>query len=48
LRESIDRRLNRAREEVSAAHEFDIQIVNDDLREALSKIEATLFEPAIC
>ncbi|NJR48573.1 MAG: guanylate kinase [Leptolyngbyaceae cyanobacterium CSU_1_3] len=46
--ESIDRRLNRAREEVSAAHEFDIQIVNDDLREALSKIEATLFEPAIC
>lgn len=43
---AIERRLARAREEVNAAPEFDIQIVNDDLEEALSKIEAALFEPA--
>jgi guanylate kinase len=47
---AIERRLTRAREEVNAAPEFDIQIVNDDLEEALSKIEAALFEPvpAVC
>lgn len=48
--EAIDRRLVRAQEEVNAANEFDVQIVNDDLEEALSKIEAALFEPvpAVC
>ena len=44
--EAIARRLLHARTEVDAAHEFDLQIVNDDLESALDKIEAALFEPA--
>lgn len=43
--EAIARRLLRAREEIDAADEFDIQIVNDDFEKALSEIEAALFEP---
>lgn len=43
---AIDRRLTRAKEEINAANEFDIQIVNDDLEKALSKLETALFEPA--
>lgn len=42
---AIERRLRRAWEEVEAAGEFDIQVVNDDLERALSRIEAALFEP---
>ncbi len=42
--EAISRRLNRAQEEIEAAAEFDIQIVNDDLETALNQIEAVLFE----
>ncbi|MBD2147792.1 guanylate kinase [Sphaerospermopsis sp. FACHB-1194] len=42
--EAIARRLNRAQEEIEAAAEFDIQIVNDDLETALNQIEAVLFE----
>ena len=42
--EAIARRLCRAQEEVKAADEFDIQIVNDDLETALNAIEAALFE----
>ncbi|MFM5979465.1 MAG: guanylate kinase [Sphaerospermopsis kisseleviana] len=42
--EAIARRLNRAQEEIEAAAEFDIQIVNDDLKTALNQIEAVLFE----
>lgn len=45
---AITRRLTRAREEVDAADEFDIQIVNDDLETALCQIEAALFKPAQC
>ncbi len=47
---AIARRLQRAWEEVDAAGEFDIQVVNDDLERALSEIETALFEPvaAIC
>ncbi len=41
--ESITRRLRRAKEEIEAANEFDIQIVNDDLEAALKKIEAAVF-----
>lgn len=41
--EAIARRLNRAQEEIEAAAEFDIQIVNDDLETALNQIEAVLF-----
>lgn len=42
---AIARRLQRAREEIDAATEFDLQIVNDDLGTALNKIETTLFAP---
>lgn len=41
--EAIARRLQRAREEIKAANEFDIQIVNDDLETALNSIEAVVF-----
>lgn len=46
--EAITRRLKRAQEEIDAASEFDIQIVNDDFDKALDRIEATLFAPAAC
>jgi guanylate kinase len=48
--DAIARRLIHARKEVSAANEFDVQIVNDDFEDALSKIEIALYEPvaAIC
>ena len=41
--EAIARRLNRAEAEIDAADEFDVQIVNDDMEEALQKIEAAIF-----
>jgi guanylate kinase len=41
--EAIARRLRRAQEEILAADEFDIQIVNDDFETALKAIEAALF-----
>lgn len=41
---AIARRLERAREEIEAADEFDIQIVNDDLEQALRTLEAALFQ----
>ncbi|MEA5618871.1 guanylate kinase [Cronbergia sp. UHCC 0137] len=41
--EAISRRLTRAQEELNAADEFDIQIVNDDFDTALQEIEMTLF-----
>jgi guanylate kinase len=46
--EAIARRLRRAKEEIDAANEFDIQIVNDNLETALARIEAALFTPASC
>lgn len=46
--EAIARRLQRAQEEIDAACEFDIQIVNDQFDKALDRIEATLFAPAAC
>jgi len=45
---AIALRLQRAREEIDAAKEFDIQIVNDDFKHALNHIEATLFATAAC
>lgn len=44
--DAIARRLRRAKEEIDAADEFDIQIVNDDLEIALKNLEAALF--AMC
>lgn len=41
--DAIARRLRRAEEEIQAADEFDIQIVNDDFETALSAIEVALF-----
>ncbi|WP_413176158.1 guanylate kinase [Anabaena azotica] len=41
--EAIARRLHRAQEEIKAADEFDIQIVNDDFEAALNEIETVLF-----
>lgn len=41
--EAIARRLTRARAEIAAAHEFDVQVTNDDLEAALSRIEQILF-----
>lgn len=42
--EAIAKRMHRAIEEISAADEFDLKIVNDDLEKALSAIESALFE----
>ncbi|NJL85090.1 MAG: guanylate kinase [Leptolyngbyaceae cyanobacterium SM1_1_3] len=41
---AIARRLQRARIEVAAADEFDIQIVNDSLDQALQQLEQALFD----
>lgn len=41
--EAIARRLARAKTELDAADEFDVQIVNDDLEIALQQIEAAIF-----
>jgi guanylate kinase len=40
---AIARRLQRAQDEISAAAEFDLQIVNDDLETALAQVEAAIF-----
>ncbi|MBW4626824.1 MAG: guanylate kinase [Brasilonema octagenarum HA4186-MV1] len=40
--EAIARRLRCAQEEINAADEFDIQIVNDDFESALNSIEAAI------
>lgn len=41
--EAIARRLQRAKQEIQAADEFDIQIVNDDFETALTAIETALY-----
>ncbi|MUL37628.1 guanylate kinase [Gloeocapsopsis dulcis] len=41
--EAIARRLQRAKDEISAASEFDIQIVNDDFDTALDAIASAVF-----
>ncbi|MDX2230196.1 MAG: guanylate kinase [Leptolyngbyaceae cyanobacterium bins.349] len=46
--DAIARRLQRAREEIDAAAEFDLQIVNDDFEKTLERIESALFVPALC
>ncbi len=42
---AIAKRLERAKQELAAVSEFDWQIVNDDLGEALQKIETAIFTP---
>lgn len=39
---AITRRLNRARVELAAADEFDLTVINDDLEQAIAKLEAVL------
>ena len=46
--DAIARRLQRAKEEIDAALEFDLQIVNDDFEKTLDRIEQALFVPAMC
>lgn len=41
--EAIASRLNRAKEEIAAAAEFDLKIINDDLETALSELEKAIF-----
>lgn len=42
--EAIGQRLHRAQIEISAASEFDYQIVNEDLATALNRLETVLFQ----
>jgi guanylate kinase len=44
--QAIEKRLHRAQVEIQAASEFDLQIVNDDLDEALQQLETALFDGA--
>ena len=46
--QAILRRLEHAKEEIAAADEFDLQVVNDDLEQTLEQIEAALFVPVGC
>jgi guanylate kinase len=39
----IERRLKRANIEISAANEFDVQIVNEDLETAIEQVESAIF-----
>lgn len=41
--DAIDRRLQRAKAEIDAASEFDVQIINDEFHTALDRLELTLF-----
>lgn len=43
---AIAKRLDLARVEIAAAAEFDIQIVNDDLDQALAELEKAVFTPS--
>ncbi len=45
--DSIDRRLQRAKAEIDAANEFDVQIVNDEFNEALDRLEETIFSAIV-
>ncbi|MEM7771233.1 MAG: guanylate kinase [Cyanobacteria bacterium P01_E01_bin.6] len=45
--ESIARRLVRATSEIEAADEFDLKVVNDDLDNALQRIQSALFAPPV-
>jgi guanylate kinase len=44
--EAIARRLTQAKAEINAADEFDVQMVNDDLKTALFRLESIIFARA--
>jgi len=45
--DAIDRRLQRAKAEIDAANEFDVQIINDEFNEALDRLEQTVFSATV-
>ncbi len=45
--DAIDRRLQRAKAEIDAANEFDVQIINDEFNEALDRLEKTVFSATV-
>jgi guanylate kinase len=45
--DAIDRRLQRAKAEIDAANEFDVQIINDEFNEALDRLEQTVFSTIV-
>jgi guanylate kinase len=45
--DAIDRRLQRAKAEIDAANEFDVQIINDEFNEALDRLEQTVFSTTV-
>ncbi|MGC9504692.1 guanylate kinase [Baaleninema sp.] len=44
---AIERRLNRAKEEIAAAGEFHVRVVNDDLEKTVQQLEDVLFGDAV-
>ena len=44
---AIARRLERAQVEIASAHEFDVQIMNDDFDTAVKMLEDVLFPPSL-
>jgi guanylate kinase len=45
--DAIARRLRRAEEEIQAANEFEVQIVNDNFEKALGAVEAAMYEELV-
>ena len=45
--DAIDLRLQRAKAEIDAANEFDVQIINDEFNEALDRLEQTVFSATV-
>jgi guanylate kinase len=43
--DAIAQRLTRAKAEIAAAHEFDVQVINDDFATALAQLEAEILTP---
>ena len=41
--DAIVKRLEKAKEEIAVSEEFDYQVINDNLRETISKLEAIIF-----
>ncbi|CCH65982.1 Guanylate kinase [Richelia intracellularis HM01] len=44
--DAVAQRLICSQREIKAAHEFDLQIVNDNLGATLKKLESALFRPS--
>ena len=44
---NITRHFQRAKAEIDAANEFDVQIINDEFNEALDRLEQTVFSATV-